>query len=245
MGVGQGSESSEADDDPFMPKQKGSKNWVGVAIAGVVLAAIVGGLAVQRDCHDHPVPPDGRSVDASTADSGDDCRQKSIQSILASNPFVTLSNSPALQTYEVSEFEWNLYATCQKLPEIDRARRDYPIRNVKHRDATAFCEWLGGSFHLPTTDGWKDALRASHQKVGNGRFSIETPSQRSPCETVCNLVDSVQEWTSETTGTNARVMGGSYVMNRGDVQHFLEVGTLVPISFSSDSIGFRCQRSIE
>lgn len=173
---------------------------------------------------------------------------------------------------EVSAEQWAACVKAKRCREIAAAVPTFPIRNVHHADAEAYCAWQ--KKRLPTDDEWELAAAGRHRREypwGNtppkpelGVFStpvpltgpaeVTAPSGATP-EGVAHLAGNVAEWTKTPAPPGApwpeglNETEGSRVWVRGGgfdaTEERLRTWSreAYPRDHVSPSIGFRCVRS--
>lgn len=139
-------------------------------------------------------------------------------------------------------------------------KKDHPVVFVSHRDAQAFCDWVGK--RLPTADEWQKASRGPHGNLypWGDRFDVHkcnTAESQRGWETTpvlrfengrsfygCyDMVGNVEEWTQTRGPQDALVvLGGSWEMTC-QVYGLPVLHRLARPAFYSRDLGFRCTKN--
>jgi formylglycine-generating enzyme required for sulfatase activity len=196
------------------------------------------------------------------------CRRSSYEDEI--RRVVTLSGF-AIDRTEVAWEDYRQFVEAARhrpLPERGSGGPGFPVSNVSHADAAAYCRWLGK--RLPTADEWELAARGANAR--RYPWGNETPdgSRANFCDSTCDrpwrntdhedghptvappgsfpagatpegvldLGGNLREWTASVEGDRAHVKGGGYD-NAIDDLVSADV-RLNHVDTRDPTVGFRC-----
>jgi serine/threonine protein kinase len=220
------------------PPASGSKRWLAIGVAPVVLLAIVGTTVwLMRSKETKSAAPQSAIPATAPSPVYSDAHGRMVLVPEGAFQFNAAPEAPAqtvsLQAFyidetEVSNVEYRQFCeatghTPPNAPDYS-AHPDYPVSNISYEEAAAYASWAGR--RLPTEQEWEKAARGTDGRSypwGNSPWTDNIPDKMQPVISeplrkspygAYNMAGNVWEWTATSyTPTPADTAGMKHLPN--------------------------------